>query len=323
MPQAGFVAGYMGNIPSSWQSEFGGPALTGQSNIPIISRTSLGPAAFVFDPAQVGVLNPAPATKLVYYPSGHTTLGGYETANPNASQSTEITGVVFPVGSRSVLFFGRHGLGACYGTGAECNDPADSSKGTHGYPYVHQIWAYDANDLLAVKKGTKQPWDVFPYGVWTYDLPIQKADRRIIGAAYDPTSQRIYLSQEGADGDLPLVQVFELQLGPVVDSAAPSISITAPLSNTNASGIVAVSATASDDIGVSKVEFYVNGSLKASDISTPYLFTWDTSSLASGTYILAAKAYDASGKVAQSDNVYVSVEKNSIAPQPPTGLKIN
>jgi hypothetical protein len=221
VPQAGYVAGYMTKIPSVWQPEFGGPALTGQSNIPIIGRTSLGPAAFVFDPSQVGVKNPVPAKALVYYPSSHMTLGDYAKANPNISQSSEITGVVFPEGSQSILFFGRHGLGACYGTGEECNDPCDDTKGTHGYPYVHQIWAYKANALLAVKNGSRDPWEIFPYGVWTYELPFQQCGRNLLGAAYDPATQRIYLSQSDADGDLPVVQVFQLQLEPADGTPTP------------------------------------------------------------------------------------------------------
>ncbi|WP_297636489.1 hypothetical protein [Caldilinea sp.] len=43
--QAGVVAGYMTIIPEEWQASLGGPALTGQCCIPIISRTSAGPAA--------------------------------------------------------------------------------------------------------------------------------------------------------------------------------------------------------------------------------------------------------------------------------------
>src|SRR2546430_1948222 len=58
-----------------WQSAFGGAALTGQCCIPVTGRTSLGPAAFVFTPADVGVKTPVPATALVYYPITHPTLG--------------------------------------------------------------------------------------------------------------------------------------------------------------------------------------------------------------------------------------------------------
>ena len=81
-------------------------------------------------------------------------------ATNHLSQADFITGMVFPSGTRTVLFFGKHGMGNyCYGTGGssggDCFDPDDSSKGIHSYPYRSQVWAYDANDLIAVKNGQK------------------------------------------------------------------------------------------------------------------------------------------------------------------------
>ena len=75
---AGFVSGYMTLIPQEWQSAFGGPALTGNCCLSVITRTSYGPAAFVFDPAAVGDIVPVPASPLVYYPSSHPTIGAWK-----------------------------------------------------------------------------------------------------------------------------------------------------------------------------------------------------------------------------------------------------
>ncbi|HYL81934.1 MAG TPA: hypothetical protein VEU07_14040, partial [Candidatus Acidoferrum sp.] len=114
---AGFVDGYMGLIPPEWQTALGGPVLTGQCCIPIISRTSYGPAVFAFDPANLGVTNPAPAKPLVYYPQSNP-LADYAATSVLFNGATAITGVVFPGGTRSVLFFGRQGQGPfCYGPG--------------------------------------------------------------------------------------------------------------------------------------------------------------------------------------------------------------
>ena len=62
---AGIVSGYMALIPSEWQSSFGGPALTGNCCLSIISRTSYGPSVSVFNPSDVGVKNPVPATPVI------------------------------------------------------------------------------------------------------------------------------------------------------------------------------------------------------------------------------------------------------------------
>jgi len=100
----------------------------------------------------------------------------------------------------------------------------------------------------------------------------------------------------------------------VLEGIAPTASITFPASNATVSGTVSVTAGAADNVGVTKVEFYVNGGLKTSDTSTPYFYSWDTSSLAAGTYALMAKAYDAAGNVGQSSNLSVTLVKDTTAP---------
>ena len=216
----GFVHGYMTLIPPEWRASFGGPALTGHGGAAIDSLQSAGPAASVFDPEKIGTVNPVPATPVVGYPLANSLAGkgGAQTGGGNAwwGSSSQVRGVVFPDGTRSVLFFGRHGSGAyCYGTGGtsgQCYDPADGSKGTHNYPYHHQVWAYDANDLLAVKAGTKLEHEILPYAVWTLDLPFASANssHEIGGAAYDPATRRIYVAQRYADGTAPVVAVFQV-----------------------------------------------------------------------------------------------------------------
>ncbi len=214
--QSSFVSGYMANIPKEWQPFLGGSALTGNAALSIIGRTSFGPSVFVFNPHDLGLKNPVPAKPLVYYPSAHPTLGKYDETNPNFNGTTTIKGVVFPVGSRSILFFGSHGTGKyCYGIGGKdghCVDPANSNKGDHGYPYKYQVWAYDVDNLLRIRKENKNPWDATPYAVWNFDLPFQPEFRQILGAAYDPSSQRIFLSQYHGDNEFPVIHVFRISL---------------------------------------------------------------------------------------------------------------
>jgi hypothetical protein len=212
---AGFVSGFMATVPRKWRRALGGPALTGNCCIPIISRTSFGPAAFAFDPARVGVAEPVPAKPLVYYPPEHPTIGAWDATWDPANGvlfngATTIRGVVFPSRTRSVLFFGTQGTGRfCYGTGTECNDPDDSSKGVHAYPYVSQVWAYSAARLRAVRQGRIRPWQVKPYATWTLHLPF--GSPRIGGAAYDSGGGRIYVSQQHGNGTDPVIHVFKVR----------------------------------------------------------------------------------------------------------------
>ena len=222
---AGFVDGYFGAVPPEWQAVLGGPVLNGQCCVPIISRTSYGPSLFAIDPTQLGVTKPLPATPLVYYPSSNP-LAPWDSTNAYFNGSTEVKGVVFPQGTRSVLFFGRHGLGRyCYGDGAGepapagqptpdgyCYDPTSMYKGTHAYPYAYYVWAYDAVDLMAVKTGLKKPWAVKPYAAWKLEFPYETLKVDLNGAAYDPETARIFLSQGFAEGDLPVIHVFKVQV---------------------------------------------------------------------------------------------------------------
>jgi hypothetical protein len=227
---AGFVSGFLAEVPRRWRRLLGGPALTGNCCIPIISRTSFGPAAFAFDPARLGVGRSVSARPLVYYPQKHPTIGAWDGSwNPAKGVffggGTTIRGVAFPRGARSVLFFGTQGVGTfCYGEGTDqrslegtptpdgtkwCYDPDGSSKGTHAYPYVAEVWAYDAATLRAVRKGRKRPWQVKPYATWRLRLPFGSG--QIGGAAYDPASGRIYVSQQYGDGTQPLIHVFKVR----------------------------------------------------------------------------------------------------------------
>jgi chitodextrinase len=102
-----------------------------------------------------------------------------------------------------------------------------------------------------------------------------------------------------------------------VDTAPPAVSLTAPAEASSVSGATAITATASDAVGVTKVEFYVNSVLKTSAASSPYSYQWDTTTAANGQQLLTAKAYDAAGNSATS-SYYVTVSNGDTqAPSTP------
>ena len=106
---------------------------------------------------------------------------------------------------------------------------------------------------------------------------------------------------------------------PTPDLTAPTTAITAPADGSSVSATVTVSATASDDVGVTNVEFYVDGVLRAQDSSAPYQWSWNTTADANGGHTLTTKAYDAAGKVGTSAGVAVTV--NNTTP-PPSGISL-
>lgn len=91
------------------------------------------------------------------------------------------------------------------------------------------------------------------------------------------------------------------------DTTAPTVSITAPMTGSTAVGVTTITASASDDVGVARVDFLANGTLIGSDAVAPYSISWNTTSLNRGSYNVTAKAYDAANNVQQSTNVTVTV----------------
>ncbi len=87
------------------------------------------------------------------------------------------------------------------------------------------------------------------------------------------------------------------------DSTPPTVSA----SVAGSSGTITLAAEASDNVGVSKVEFWIDGSLVATDSSSPFSVTYDSRQLANGTHSLTAKAFDAAGNSASSAAVSFAV----------------
>ena len=83
-----------------------------------------------------------------------------------------------------------------------------------------------------------------------------------------------------------------------------------------------MTASAPDDVGVTKVEFYLDGVLKATDTSAPYVWAWNSLTATNGTHTLTSRAYDAAGNLGTSTavNITVSNTGDSQAPTTPTGL---
>ena len=75
------------------------------------------------------------------------------------------------------------------------------------------------------------------------------------------------------------------------DTTPPSVTLTNPGTGTTVSGLVTLTTTATDNVGVVGVQFQINGSsLGSEDTIPPYSQSWDTSSLSPGSYSLTAQA---------------------------------
>ncbi len=94
----------------------------------------------------------------------------------------------------------------------------------------------------------------------------------------------------------------------IPDDQPPTITITSPSNNTIVTSTVTISASASDDNGIKKVDFFVDNVFKKTDKIPPYNWDWNPNSYSSGLHIVMARAYDTINQTAEA-TVSLKVDK--------------
>ena len=217
----------MSPIPTRWQERLGGSYLTGHSGgIPIISRCSVGPSAFVFSAMEVAALE---GTDQII---STTCLLDFSLAHPLADDlsnnsrtnrlwnhlSRAVYGIILPDTSTYATFgfSGGHESGVGY---KNLRDDGSRSGGyssyavKDNYPYY---WLWDVDDLVDVKEGRLQPHAVRPYEYGVLKTPYNDFSDCIGGGTFDPASGKIYLSLNRADSKQgqyacpPVILVYKL-----------------------------------------------------------------------------------------------------------------
>lgn len=93
--------------------------------------------------------------------------------------------------------------------------------------------------------------------------------------------------------------------------------------------IVPISVTATDDIGVSRIELYVDQNLFATSnvypnaIETTVSFNLDTALLTNGKHMLQAKAYDSSGNSQTATRTVITINALRSAPLPTASISVS
>jgi chitinase len=93
---------------------------------------------------------------------------------------------------------------------------------------------------------------------------------------------------------------------PPSDTIPPTVNITSPAPGAvPRRSAVTITANAADNVGVTRVEFSINGSLQCADGSAPYSCPWTVPPANNRVYQLQAKAFDAAGNMGASSIVEV------------------
>jgi hypothetical protein len=96
---------------------------------------------------------------------------------------------------------------------------------------------------------------------------------------------------------------------PPPDTTAPNnVAVTAPVNGATVAGSTSINGTAADNVGVTKMELYIDNSLVGSpDTTSPYVFNWVSSTVTDGQHTIKVKAYDAAGNSTTSSAITVTV----------------
>lgn len=92
------------------------------------------------------------------------------------------------------------------------------------------------------------------------------------------------------------------------DPVPPQAALTSPAEGAVLSGPASLACAASDDAAMAQVQFYANASFIAVSYAPPYVATWDTGSVANGSYSLTCIALDTNGNATTSAPIGVTVQ---------------
>ncbi|OHA81876.1 MAG: hypothetical protein A2675_01895 [Candidatus Yonathbacteria bacterium RIFCSPHIGHO2_01_FULL_51_10] len=220
------------------------------------------------------------------------TVSAYDAAGNVSAQSTGVTVTTPATADTTAPTVSLSGItsGASYTSAQTVTINATASDNSG----VSKVEFYDNNVL----KGTDT---ASPYSYsWSIASSADNGTHAWTVKAYDATGNTATSGSVSVTVNIPIA---------VADTTAPSIFAwsTIPTASFSinpytltAAQTVNISITVSDNIGVSKVEFYDGTTLKATNTTSPYSFTWGVTSADNGTHSLMMKAYDAAGNVASS-----------------------
>ena len=136
----------------------------------------------------------------------------------------------------------------------------------------------------------------------TYTLPSGALQAVRVQFRYQSSSANCAAGAYNDRDDL----IFAVTTAP--DTTPPTTSITNPASGATVGGTVNVTASASDNVGVTRVEFWIDGASASTDTTSPYAFSWVTTGYANNSsHTIQSRAFDAAGNEGTSTTISVTV----------------
>ena len=176
--------------------------------------------------------------------------------------------------------------------------PVSASVSIVGSLTVSRVEFFENGNFIGSDSGSPYSisWDTRNVGNGSHTLSAVAID--LLGVRFNSNSVTVNVSN-----------------GPPPDTTAPNVSITFPANGATVSGTINVTASASDNVGVTSVQFRLDGvNAGAPDTSAPYSIAWNTTGSSNGTHTISAVARDAAGNTRTSTAVSVTVANDKTSP---------
>ena len=142
----------------------------------------------------------------------------------------------------------------------------------------------------------------------------------VTSAISTSTTYNYYVKAKDAAGNVSPQSNTVQVITPAPDTA-PTVSITNPLNGNPVTGPVFITVNATDDKGVTKVEYFVDGLSIGISTTSPYTTVWDSTKVTNGSHSIRARATDTIGQIGDSAIISVNVQNGDTqAPSAPSGL---
>ena len=171
-------------------------------------------------------------------------------------------------------------------------------------------WTTNEPGDTQVEYGTSSAYATMYSSMTALNETLATAHSQVLSGLSASTLYHFRVRSYDAAGNLAVSEDSTFTTAAATDVTAPTMSLTTPTAGALVAGpAVAISAEAADDIGVTGVQFKLDGAnLGLEDTAPPYGVNWNTRSVAAGVHVLAAVARDAAGNASTSTVVSVTVD---------------
>jgi glucose/arabinose dehydrogenase/PKD repeat protein len=173
--------------------------------------------------------------------------------------------------------------------------------------WTHLAATYEGTTMRLYVNGTQVASRPLAGGIAASSLPLTIGGDAVFGQPFAGRIDEVRVYNVPLNQDQIQADMASPVQGTPSDPNPPTVSLTSPGPGATVFHVASASAAASDDVGVTFVEFFMDGVSVGADFTPPYRVDWDTTSTPNGAHTLTAVARDAGGNQTVSTPVSLTM----------------